>query len=69
MPQLAAPRTTTLKALACHPQAQVLLHCHDRLVPHLSQPLRLADFLTWALRKGGLLGMLALNGLFLLVTR
>lgn len=49
--------------------AQVLARVHDVILPALASPLRLADFLTATLGRGGLDGMLALNGIFLLVTR
>lgn len=48
---------------------KVLAKIHSSVIPHMSEPVLLADFLTHSLDKGGLVGMLALNGLFLLVTR
>ena len=38
-------------------------------MPHISNPLLLSDFLTSCLDEGGMLGMLALNGIFTLVTK
>ncbi|KAK9824409.1 hypothetical protein WJX72_010079 [[Myrmecia] bisecta] len=48
---------------------KVLVKLHDGVIPHLAEPLLLSDFLTHSLDKGGLLGMLALNGIFVLVTK
>ena len=45
------------------------MRAHADVVPHLADPHLLADFLTRALDAGGLPGMLALHGLFALVTR
>ncbi len=42
---------------------------HVTVVPHLTNPLLLSDFLTRAINLGSMLGMLALNGLFLLMTQ
>jgi U3 small nucleolar RNA-associated protein 19 len=39
------------------------------VMPHLSNPLLLSDFLTRSIELGGLLGVLALNGLFVRVTQ
>lgn len=47
---------------------KVLVHLHDLVIPACFNPLLLSDFLTHSLDKGGLIGMLALNGIFLLVT-
>ena len=49
--------------------AGVLECMHEEVLPHVANPLLLADFLTGALDTGGLTGMLALHGIFLLVTR
>lgn len=48
---------------------KVLTHLHDVIIPSLINPLLLSDFLTHALDRGGLDGMLALNGIFILVTQ
>ncbi|PSC69895.1 nucleolar complex 4-like protein [Micractinium conductrix] len=48
---------------------KVLAHMHDVIIPSLANPVLLADFLTAALDQGGLTGMLALHGIFTLVTR
>lgn len=37
------------------------------VIPHMLGPHLLADFFTHCLNRGGLIGILALNGLFLLV--
>ena len=39
------------------------------VIPHLTNPLLLSDFLTRAVDLGSLLGILALNGLFILMTQ
>lgn len=39
------------------------------VIPHLTNPLLLSDFLTGAIDLGSLLGILALNGLFILMTQ
>ncbi len=46
-----------------------LSHLHDLVIPNLTTPLLLSDFLTHSLDRGGLDGMLALNGIFILVTQ
>jgi U3 small nucleolar RNA-associated protein 19 len=48
---------------------KVLAQMHVSVVPHLTNPLLLSDFLTRAVNLGSLLGMLALNGMFLLMTQ
>jgi hypothetical protein len=48
---------------------QVLIKVHSAVIPNVTDPLLMADFLTHSIGQGGLLGILALNGLFLLVTR
>jgi U3 small nucleolar RNA-associated protein 19 len=48
---------------------KALVRAQQRVLPALPDPGRLADFYTSALDAGGLDGMLALNGLFVLVTR
>lgn len=47
---------------------KVLSRLHVIVIPHLVNPLLLSDFLTRAIDLGSLLGMLALNGLFVLMT-
>jgi len=42
---------------------------HDDIIPHMSHPHSLADLLSGALDRGGMLGMLALHAIFVLVTR
>jgi U3 small nucleolar RNA-associated protein 19 len=51
------------------PRQQVLLKLHSEVLPALVNPLLLSDFLSHSLDRGGLEGMLALNGIFRLVTR
>ncbi|GAX81728.1 hypothetical protein CEUSTIGMA_g9156.t1 [Chlamydomonas eustigma] len=48
---------------------KVLLRLHSSVIPKMNNPLLLADFLTYALNQGGMVGMLALNGIFVLVTQ
>ena len=48
---------------------QALLRMHEDIIPHLANPLMLADLLTGALDSGGLVGMLALHAIFVLVTQ
>ncbi|KAL6760944.1 CBF/Mak21 family-domain-containing protein [Haematococcus lacustris] len=48
---------------------KVLLRIHESVIPNMLNPNSLADFLTYALDQGGLTGILALNGIFLLVTQ
>lgn len=48
---------------------QVLVRMHTKIVPHMASPLLLTDFLFKALDVGGLMGMLALHGIFILVTK
>lgn len=47
---------------------RLLSRVHDVIIPSLINPLLLSDFLTHALNREGLDGMLALNGIFILVT-
>ena len=55
---------------ALHSRLQkVLAQLHVAVVPALTNPLLLSDFLTRAVNLGAMLGMLALNGLFLLMTQ
>ncbi|KAJ3093049.1 hypothetical protein HK102_010954 [Quaeritorhiza haematococci] len=42
---------------------------HSKLIPHLTQPTMLADFLTDSYAKGGVISLLALNGLFILINQ
>lgn len=46
---------------------KALVRLPGSVIPHMLGPQLLADFLTHCLNRGGLTGMLALNGLFLLV--
>ena len=47
----------------------MLVQLHTLVLPHLTNPLLLSDFLTRAINLGSMLGMLALNGLFVLMTQ
>jgi hypothetical protein len=51
------------------PPQKVLVQLHTLVLPHLTNPLLLSDFLTRAINLGSMLGMLALNGLFVLMTQ
>ena len=48
---------------------KVLLQCHKAIMPHMQNPSLLSDFFITSIDRGGLDGMLALNGLFTLMTR
>lgn len=48
---------------------KVLLALQRCVMPSMLRPVMLCDFLTHAVERGGLVGMLALNGLFVLVTQ
>ncbi|KAG1455013.1 hypothetical protein G6F46_009984 [Rhizopus delemar] len=47
---------------------KVLLILHKRILPHMSEPKLLMDFLTDSYNIGGAVSLLALNGLFTLIT-
>lgn len=47
----------------------MLVQLHTLVLPHVTNPLLLSDFLTRAINLGSMLGMLALNGLFVLMTQ
>ncbi|KAM9306344.1 nucleolar complex protein 4 homolog isoform 2-T2 [Pholidichthys leucotaenia] len=46
---------------------KVLLILHDGVLPHMSKPTLMIDFLTAAYDVGGAISLLALNGLFILI--
>ncbi|XP_061163332.1 nucleolar complex protein 4 homolog B-like [Saccostrea echinata] len=46
---------------------KVLIILHDKVMPHLTNPLYLSDFLTASYDVGGAISLLALNSLFILV--
>ena len=48
---------------------KVLESLHEDVMPHLVNPVLLSEFLVRSLEQGGYRGILALNGLFLLVTQ
>ncbi|MCO5552169.1 hypothetical protein L7F22_005679 [Adiantum nelumboides] len=58
---LQLPLTTTV-------YEKVLGHMHKAIIPNLTNPLLLSDFLTNAYNKGGLISVMALSGLFSLIT-
>ncbi|KAM3874526.1 nucleolar complex protein 4 homolog [Diretmus argenteus] len=45
----------------------VLVILHDSILPHMSKPTLMIDFLTAAYEVGGAISLLALNGLFVLI--
>ncbi|CAG9467623.1 unnamed protein product [Pedinophyceae sp. YPF-701] len=47
----------------------VLAALHEAVIPAMANPLLLSDFLTRSLDRGGITGMLALQGIFVLVTQ
>lgn len=47
---------------------KILLILHKRILPHLTEPKLLMDFLTDSYNVGGAVSLLALNGLFTLIT-
>lgn len=47
---------------------KVLLILHKRILPHMAEPKLLMDFLTDSYNVGGAVSLLALNGLFTLIT-
>eukprot|EP01050_Picozoa_sp_SAG11_P003248 SAG11_NODE_179_length_13323_cov_27.934286_9_plen_575_part_00 len=48
---------------------RVLLNMHSQILPHMPHPLLLSDFLTDAYNQGGAVSMLALHGLFILMSK
>nr|XP_019937315.1 PREDICTED: nucleolar complex protein 4 homolog [Paralichthys olivaceus] len=46
---------------------QILVILHDSILPHMSKPTLMIDFLTAAYDVGGAISLLALNGLFILI--
>ena len=46
---------------------KILVNLHEKVIPGMSNPLLLADFLTTSYNVGGAISLLALNGLFILV--
>lgn len=46
---------------------RVLVILHDSILPHMSKPTLMIDFLTAAYEIGGAISLLALNGLFVLI--
>ncbi|KAL5017194.1 hypothetical protein ScPMuIL_006783 [Solemya velum] len=48
---------------------KVLLILHDKVMPYMTSPLLLSDFLTNSYNIGGAISLLSLNGLFILVNK
>ena len=46
---------------------EILVYLHKDVMPHLPDPRRLIDFLTTCCNVGGVISILALNGLFVLI--
>ncbi|CAG8757004.1 4765_t:CDS:10 [Cetraspora pellucida] len=46
---------------------KILLIMHNKIIPHMLQPTMLMDYLTEAYNAGGVISLLALNGLFILI--
>ncbi|XP_034566261.1 nucleolar complex protein 4 homolog [Notolabrus celidotus] len=46
---------------------KILVILHDSILPHMSKPTLMIDFLTAAYEVGGAISLLALNGLFVLI--
>ncbi len=46
---------------------KLLIKLPEKLLPKMSNPLMLADFLTKSYNSGGLISVLALNSLFILI--
>ena len=46
----------------------ILMKLHSDIMPYLTQPMFLADFLTDCYNYGGLIAVNALSGLFVLIT-
>jgi U3 small nucleolar RNA-associated protein 19 len=59
----------TLKSIPKDIIKKVLIRLHTSIIPHMTSPVMLSDFLTHSLDQPGIVGMLALNGLFILVTQ
>ncbi|XP_071946361.1 nucleolar complex protein 4 homolog B-like [Antedon mediterranea] len=47
----------------------VLFMMHDKVIPHMSSPVMLTDFLTASYNIGGAISLLALNAIFILMTQ
>ena len=48
---------------------RVLVIMYRSIIPHMSHPTHLMDFLTDSYNQGGVTSILALNGLFILITK
>jgi len=48
---------------------KILIKAHADVMPHMPSPVTLSDFFTASIDRGGLDGMLALNGIFHLMTK
>jgi len=47
----------------------VLVMMHEKIIPFMTNPLQLSDFLTQSYAVGGVVSLLALNGLFVLINK
>ena len=47
---------------------KILVGLHEKVMPGMSNPLLLSDFLTTSYDIGGAISLLALNGLYILVS-
>eukprot|EP00003_Mantamonas_plastica_P033656 TRINITY_DN976_c1_g1_i5.p1 TRINITY_DN976_c1_g1~~TRINITY_DN976_c1_g1_i5.p1 ORF type:complete len:382 (-),score=118.04 TRINITY_DN976_c1_g1_i5:115-1260(-) len=57
------------KHMPVHLYKRVLVDLHKDILPHMTTPLLLMDFLTASYDIGGVTSVLALNGLFVLITK
>ncbi|XP_063970978.1 nucleolar complex protein 4 homolog isoform X1 [Lytechinus pictus] len=48
---------------------QILVNMHESVMPHMTTPLLLTDFLTASYDIGGAISLLALNGIFILINQ
>ncbi|KNC75668.1 hypothetical protein SARC_11813 [Sphaeroforma arctica JP610] len=62
-------RALLRRALPLDVYKRVLLKLHTDIMPHMSNPRLLIDFLTNAYDQGGVVSVLALDGLFVLMTQ
>ena len=53
--------------LTSHTYKEILVYLHRDVMPHMPDPRRLIDFLTACCNVGGVISILALNGLFVLI--
>ncbi|XP_033110942.1 nucleolar complex protein 4 homolog B-like [Anneissia japonica] len=58
-----------LLSLPLHVYKKVLFMMHDKIIPNMSSPVMLTDFLTASYNIGGAISLLALNAIFILMTQ